>query len=62
MVITSSIKKIKMINVYSFPWETTSLDKVLDKYDNKTKFYFAPEEIEFLNSPSRNATFPNPKT
>ena len=34
-----------MINVYSFPWETTSLDKVLDKYDNTTKFYLSPEEI-----------------
>jgi hypothetical protein len=45
MVITSSTKKIKMINLYSFPWETTSLDKILDKYDKTTKFYLSPEEI-----------------
>lgn len=32
-----------MINIYSFPWENTALDKVLDKYDNTTKFYLAPE-------------------
>jgi hypothetical protein len=43
MVITSSTKKIKMINTCTYPWETTSVDKILDKYDNTTKFYLAPE-------------------
>jgi len=42
MVIIPKGENIKMINVYSFPWETTSLDKILDKYDNTTKFYLAP--------------------
>lgn len=29
-----------MVNVGSFPWEITSMEKVLDKFDNKTVFYF----------------------
>lgn len=41
MVVTSS-KKIKMINLYSYPWELTSIDKILEKYDKTTKFYLAP--------------------
>lgn len=44
MIITTT-NKIKMINLYSYPWEITSMDKIMDKYDNKTKFYLAPEEI-----------------
>ena len=43
-----------MINVASFPWELSSMDKILDNYDNKTQFYLAPEEIELLNKKSRN--------
>jgi serine/threonine protein kinase len=62
MVITSSTKKIKMITTYSFPWEMTSIDKILEKYDNTTKFYLAPEEIQFVSSPSRTSNLPSPKT
>ena len=52
MVITDR-KAIEIINVASFPWEISSMDKILDKYDNSTKFYLAPEEIESLNNKSR---------
>ena len=62
MVITTSTKKIKMINLYSYPWESTSLDKVLEKYDKTTKFYLAPEEIDYIASPSRTSSLPTPKT
>ena len=62
MVITNSTKRIKMINTASFPWEICSIDKILDKYDNKTKFYLSPEEIEYINTPVRNVKLPNPKT
>jgi hypothetical protein len=52
MVITNQ-REIKMINVASFPWELSSTDKILEKYDNTTKFYLAPEELESLNRKSR---------
>ena len=41
MVVTHS-QQIKMVNIASFPWELTALDKVLDKFDNTTPFYLAP--------------------
>ena len=44
MVITNR-KDIQMISVASFPWEISSMDKILDTYDQKTKFYLSPEEI-----------------
>jgi hypothetical protein len=62
MVITNSTMRIKMINSASFPWEVCSIDKILDNYDNKTKFYLSPEEIEYIKSPARNTKLPNPKT
>jgi hypothetical protein len=42
-----------MINVASFPWELSSIDKILEKYDIKTKFYLSPEEIDYLNNRTR---------
>ncbi len=51
-----------MINIYSYPEETSAVDKILDKYDKKTIFYLAPEEIKFLESPSRTSNIPNTKT
>ena len=30
------------------------MDKILDKYDNTTKFYLSPEELELLSSRSRS--------
>jgi len=53
MVITDR-KNIQMINIASFPWELSSTDKILDKYDNTTKFYLSPEEIDMLSKKSRN--------
>ena len=53
MVITDR-KVIQMINLASFPWEISSLDKILDKFDNSTKFYLAPEELELLSKRSRS--------
>ena len=41
MVITDR-KAVQMINVASFPWKLSSMDKILDKYDNTTKFYLSP--------------------
>ena len=41
MVITDQ-KALKMINIASFPWELSSMDKILDKYDTTTKFYLSP--------------------
>jgi len=38
-------KKIKMINNYTSPVETSPLDKITEKYDNTTIFYLSPEEI-----------------
>ena len=52
MVITNQ-REIQMINLASFPTETSSLDKILDNYDKKTIFYLAPEELELLNKKSR---------
>ena len=52
MVITDR-KNIQMINVASFPWELSSTDKILEKYDNTTKFYLSPEEINMLTKKSR---------
>ena len=43
-----------MINIASFPWELSSTDKILDKYDSTTKFYLSPEEIDMLSKKSRN--------
>lgn len=51
-----------MINVASFPWETTSIEKKLDALDNKTVFYFAPEELKFIQSVGGRAEYPNAKT
>lgn len=53
MVITDR-KNIQIINVASFPWELSSTDKILEKYDSTTKFYLSPEELDMLNKKSRN--------
>lgn len=39
-ILVTTGSELKMVNVGSFPWEITSLEKVLDKFDNKTIFYF----------------------
>lgn len=31
--------EIKMVNIASFPKERTSIDKILEGFDNTTKFY-----------------------
>lgn len=62
MVITSSTKRIKLINTASFPWEMCAVDKILDNYDNTTKFYLSPEEVDYVKTPARNAKLPNSKT
>lgn len=62
MVITSSTKKIKMINIYSYPQEYTPVDQILDHYNKDKKFYLSPEEIAYINSPARTSSIPNPKT
>lgn len=31
----------------------SSTDKILEKYDNTTKFYLSPEELDMLNRKSR---------
>lgn len=33
----------KMVNVGSFPEALTAIEKVIDKADTRTLFYFAPE-------------------
>lgn len=52
-IVITNEKKIKMINIASFPWEISSIDKILEKYDNTTKFYLSPEQIDFLNKKTR---------
>ena len=42
-IVITNQKCLKMINIASFPWELSSIDKILDKYDKETKFYLAPE-------------------
>lgn len=62
IVITSN-KQLKMISVASFPWEKTSIEKILDDYDNKTVFYLAPEEINYIQSKGAlKGHYPNAKT
>lgn len=53
-IVITNQKSLKMINLASFPWELSSIDKILDKYDHKTKFYLAPEEIDFINKGTRS--------
>lgn len=52
-IVITNQKDLKMINVASFPWEYSSMDKILEKYNNTTKFYLAPEEIDYLNKTNR---------
>ena len=39
-ILVTTTSEIKMVNVGSFPWELTSIEKYNDKYDHKTLFYF----------------------
>jgi hypothetical protein len=41
-------KEMKMVNVGSFPWEETAVDKVLNRYDTKTVFFLGTNT--FMNS------------
>lgn len=47
-IVITNKQGLKLINLASFPWELTSMEKILDKYDNTTKFYLSPEEIDYL--------------
>ena len=59
-----------MINVGSFPWEITSIEKIVDKYENKVVFYIgiyfhniAPEEVQYVKSKGYGGEkFPNSRT
>lgn len=42
-ILVTKSEEIKLVNVASFPSERTSVEKVLDGFDNTTIFYFAPE-------------------
>lgn len=53
-IVITNQKALKMINLASFPWELSSVDKILEKYDQTTKFYLSPEEIEFINKGTRS--------
>lgn len=53
-IVITNQKNLKIINIASFPWELSSIDKILDKYDNKTKFYLSPEEIDYINKGTRS--------
>lgn len=47
-IVITNKQVLKLINLASFPWELTSMEKILDKFDSTHKFYLAPEEIDYL--------------
>jgi hypothetical protein len=54
---------LKMINVASFPQEYTPIEKIMERFDTRTVFFLAPEELTFLASKGYNAgQYPNAKT
>lgn len=51
-ILVTKSEEIKLVNVASFPSERTSVEKVLDGFDNTTVFYFGNSKLTQLRRKS----------